>query len=203
MTLPVRASFLPGNLAPLAGHIMALNRPDAYRRLVVSGPGHPEAEALLNPLQPGQLLQAAPGTAAPKNPDEAQALLAGLWLWHDWLDRAHTIAQSLTSPTGSFWHAIMHRREGDFANSKYWYARCANHPILSALAAQAGGLLDPHPPHRSLLRLLSGNWSPEAFVDLVAEVHDRPDEPRHAVAVELQHLEWRLLFDHCARQATG
>jgi hypothetical protein len=31
----------------------------------------------------------------------------------------------------SFWHAIMHRREGDFWNSKYWYARCRNHPALT------------------------------------------------------------------------
>src|SRR4051812_4745927 len=47
-------------------------------------------------------------------------LAAGLWLYVDDLDRSHTVSQSITDATGSFWHGIMHRREGDFANSHYW-----------------------------------------------------------------------------------
>jgi hypothetical protein len=114
-------------------------------------------------------------------------MLAGLWLWHDCLDESHAISQRIASPTGSFWHAIMHRREGDFSNSKYWYARCRTHPALKAIAARAGeAVMDPF-----------------AFVDLVESVHHKPADPSHAAAVKLQKLEWEVLFAACARAAVG
>src|SRR4051794_22468194 len=56
-------------------------------------------------------------------------LAAGLWLYVDNLERSHTVSQSLDSPTGAYWHGIMHRREGDFANSHYWMRRAAGHPL--------------------------------------------------------------------------
>jgi len=40
-------------------------------------------------------------------------------------------------------------------------------------------------------------------VDVVEQVHESPGDPRHAVAVALQKLEWQLLFDHCTRGAAG
>src|SRR5439155_27265178 len=42
------------------------------------------------------------------------ACLAGLWLWFDYLDESHSLSQDIHTPEGSFWHGIMHRREGDF-----------------------------------------------------------------------------------------
>jgi hypothetical protein len=52
----------------------------------------------------------------------ARACLAGLWLYHGFLDESHRISQALHGRDGSYWHGIMHRREGDFANAKYWFA---------------------------------------------------------------------------------
>jgi len=49
----------------------------------------------------------------------ADACRAGLWLYHNFLDEAHEIAQELHTPTGSYWHALMHRREPDFSNPMY------------------------------------------------------------------------------------
>lgn len=47
-------------------------------------------------------------------------------LWHaragHW-ERAHTIAQDIDTPLGSWIHAHLHLIEGDIGNAGYWYAR--------------------------------------------------------------------------------
>lgn len=60
---------------------------------------------------------------------------AGLHLLNDDLERCHRIAQAHEGPDGNYWHAILHRREGDFGNSLYWYRRVGEHPVLAAMAA--------------------------------------------------------------------
>src|SRR5947207_1480274 len=60
-------------------------------------------------------------------------LAAALWLYVDDLDRSHTVSQDIQDATGSFWHGIMHRREGDFSNSHYWMRRAAGHPLIETL----------------------------------------------------------------------
>jgi hypothetical protein len=151
---------------------------------------------LLKQLTPQNVL-----SSPPKNLDESAALVAGIWLWHDCLDESHKVSQQLHTTSGSMWHAIMHRREGDFSNSKYWYARCENHPCLPTLAAQANDAINPFPADKRVLKLTARGWDSDAFVDLVEEVCDSPDDPRHKLAIALQQLEWRVLFDHCMRTA--
>src|SRR5262245_27341324 len=74
----------------------------------------------------GQQLSALDGKdlfapASVVDPDMALACLAGLWLWFDFLDESHTVSQAIHTPEGSFWHGVMHRREGDYGNAKYWF----------------------------------------------------------------------------------
>ena len=184
-------------LSSLGRRLLKLD-PHAYGLLVPNGDGNATARDLLESAQPQDLL------ASPmKSRDDARAMLSGLWLWFDWLDQSHTISQGIDTPTGSYWHAIMHRREGDFGNSKYWFARCRNHPALATMAAQAPAVVNSLPADKSLLRLIMSGWNPDAFVDLVEQVHESPDDPRHRVAVTLQRLEWQTLFDRCTRAAAG
>ena len=186
-------------LSPLARNILKINADNAYQKLVVAdGDGNPDAKAIMEGLAPSQLLSAPVG-----RPENAAAMMAGLWLWHDWLDESHVISQALGSATGSFWHAIMHRREGDFSNSKYWYARTAGHPIYTALAAHALTVINPLPADKQLLRVVREGWDADAFVDLVERVSGRDGEPRLRTVQALQQMEWRLLFEHCAREAGG
>jgi hypothetical protein len=182
-------------LSPLAHEII---QSASYEKLTTSGPAPAKAHELLDGITPDQLL-----TVPITSDSHAYAMLAGLWLWHDWLDSSHTISQSLQTTTGSFWHAIMHRREGDFSNAKYWYARCTNHPVLQTMAPFVNDILHPLPADKSFLRLTQSGWNPNAFVDLCEQLHNRPTDPRYPVAVVLQKLEWRLLFDHCTRAASG
>jgi hypothetical protein len=99
-------------------------------------------------------------------------LATGLWLYVDNLERSHTISQSIETPTGSYWHGIMHRREGDFSNSHHWMRRAASHP----------------------LRQSRSDLDPDAFVDQVAAAHGK-DDP---ALVERQRAEWQTLFEWCA-----
>lgn len=103
----------------------------------------------------------------------------------------------------AFWHAIMHRREGDFSNSLYWYAKVGQHSIMPAIGANVGEAINPLPVDKSLMRLLRDGWNPAAFVDLVEEVNGRPGDPRLRTVVAIQRVEWQMLFDHCTRQASG
>ena len=64
-----------------------------------------------------------------KNTTFGEAIKSGLLLWNDALDESHNISQGLGDQTGSYWHGIMHRREPDYPNSKYWFGRVGTHPI--------------------------------------------------------------------------
>jgi len=117
--------------------------------------------------------------------DMASCCLAGVWLLHDFLDESHKISQSIDTPSGSYWHAIMHRREGDFGNSKYWYRRVGRHPVIAAVTAHLGDVFDPF-----------------TFVDRceAAVGHQRHDND---ACLAIQQVEWESLFDYCYRLAVG
>jgi hypothetical protein len=135
--------------------------------------------------------------------ESAEACLSGLWLRHNYLDRSHTISQSLHSTTGSFWHGMMHRREPDYSNAAYWFRRVGEHPVYGELGRQARHIAQAS-ERCSASRLLSASerWDALGFIDLV----------RHAIhhggadlqlGIEIQQCEWDLLFDYCYRQAVG
>jgi len=112
--------------------------------------------------------------------------------------------QDLIGPTGAFWHAIMHRLEGDFSNAKYWYARCATHRAMRLLGAVASDVVGKQAAKDAAIQhIVSGEWNPSALVDLVSAVHSQPNDPRFDAAVRLQQIEWQTLFRHCVYEAVG
>lgn len=151
----------------------------------------------------GLTVEAVCGGRAPVDAAAARACLAGLWLGHGFLDESHRISQEIDTPEGSWWHGIMHRCEGDFANAAYWFRRIGDHPLLHELAAdlhrQEGTL-----PGASALPSLTtgGRFDPFRFTDLCAAVVGGRS-PHEALVAAVARREWRLLFDHCRRLATG
>ena len=67
-------------------------------------------------------------------------LKAGLYLLNDDLPRAHALAQSVEgNPLGSYWHALVHRREGDYDNARYWFGLVGPEPILTQIYGHEPG----------------------------------------------------------------
>ena len=103
-------------------------------------------------------------------------LTAGLWLYVDELDRSHQVSQGIDDSTGSFWHGIMHRREGDFSNSHYWFRRAGFHPVIEQIP----------------------QYDPHKFIDAVAEGRSG----NRSTLRDLQRTEWFTLFSWCANIAS-
>lgn len=129
---------------------------------------------------------------------EFPSLRAGLWLYVDDLDASHAISQGITTPTGSFWHAVMHRREGDFSNSQYWYRKAGNHPAMRRIDLTGGGAGSGTDV---------AHYDPYAFVDRVEHAMSSTApglnaglDQEHPELVSLQRKEWRALFEFCAEQ---
>lgn len=165
------------------------------------GPGTPEngRRAALAALTPESLV--APKKLADRQ--MALACLAGLWLRHDFLDESHRISQDIAGATGSYWHGILHRREGDFSNAKYWFRRVQQHPVFNALAVEAGRLAAAADAPQQAAYLASQDpWDPFRFVDLCQRALDGPPA-LESFCRDLQLREWELLFDHCYREAAS
>src|SRR5262245_30533650 len=97
------STFDPAAYGPAAADLL---RPP---RLAPLGPGSPNRAVYdaLKALEPETLFAPRPV----RDRDMAAACLAGLWLYHDFLDESHQISQDLAGPTGAYWHGLMHRRE--------------------------------------------------------------------------------------------
>ncbi|RMF39853.1 MAG: hypothetical protein D6753_12805 [Planctomycetota bacterium] len=160
------------------------------------------------------IIEAAPIAnldGSPRDPDTVAAIqramqssnLAGtliesaLWLLAGDLERSHTISQQYDSREGSYWHGIMHRREGDYSNAKYWFRRVGDHPVLSRLRQQIQSHLSEFEGRGvPVSDLLASDWLAGELVDQCQSAvrHGDLQQP------DLQRItwwEWQLLLEHC------
>ena len=141
---------------------------------------NPDIQKLLDTSEPPEL---GPGPRKGVLPEkdiiraipDNELLRAAVLIWHDHIDAAHKIVQDIETSDGSYLHAIIHRREPDYWNSKYWFRRVGEHPCLAGVS-----------------RRLQEQYDPLAFVDR-CEKRDSKSEPRLR---EIQALELQLLVEH-------
>lgn len=131
-------------------------------------------------------------------PTERTALLAGLLQWHDFLDDSHTESQSIEGlgidQNGDYWHAIMHRREPDYSNAKYWFEQVGDHLHFSYMASYINELRECN---REVFNCMEaegiadfcpdGRWDPLAFVDFCQFAHESGNVD---VILFAEHLQW-------------
>lgn len=214
----------PGSLWELAAEV-ALSGTAVTWRTLPAGTGDaaastPASLPRLAPPAPAaglrwleRLIPRAVQTALPRpaSRTDAVALTAGLLQVHDFLDASHAQSQRIEGEgrnrAGDYWHAIMHRREPDYGNSKYWFRRVGRHPVFARLASTAAELLQNSPADQakawSRRVLPGGEWDPLAFVDLCSEAARDEESPLAVCARRIQWTEMQLLLLETWRDAAG
>ncbi len=143
----------------------------------------------------------------------ASLCLSGVWLFNNYLEESHSISQDADGPTGSYWHGIMHRREGDFPNSKYWFRQVGEHPAFEMIDERMGAS-EAFYKSPALADLSSSGYDPFELVDHCRTVirsetestspggEENPNNDLRHFCEMLSNLEWWSLFDYCYEQAT-
>lgn len=162
------------------------------------------AEGLLSKLLPKdigdrevwrRLQQADDATVAGAPIGEAKAfrLVRGALLYAlDDLDGCHKFFQDDPSDLGSYWHGMMHRREGDFDNARYWFRRAGALPFFDTLHHEASLI------SADMANQLS--WDPYLFTGQCEQCRFGAEDEGGEL-LRLQRCEFDAIFDYTWRQA--
>ena len=168
-------------------------------RPVAIGPGEPDTgqEPLLRELT----IEKAFAGQHLRDAHAAACCISAAWLWHDFLDSSHQISQEIKTSSGSFWHAIMHRRESDYSNAKYWFGRVGKHPIYFQLLCYAQELSQTEQLEEYTKTLESNDeWNAVQFVDWCQAATNSEDNKKTFLE-QLQLKELQLLIDFSCKNA--
>lgn len=137
----------------------------------------------------------------------ASAIKSGLLLWNDALDDSHEISQTLENNTGSYWHGMMHRREPDYRNAKYWFGRVGNHPIFPNLRdctlTLSNEVQNPSDALSQAIQVIEShdNWDAHQFIDWCESAENDSTSDLTTFLQQVQAEEIKLLLAHSYRNA--
>jgi len=116
----------------------------------------------------------------------------GLLYAVDAIHEAHNLFQDSPGDLGAYWHGMMHRREGDFDNARYWFRRAGALPFFGSLHRAAS--------EHSALMARQSNWDPYVFTGECEQARFGETESRKQLAA-LQRVEFDSIFDYSWRQS--
>jgi hypothetical protein len=116
---------------------------------------------------------------------------AAVLLWHDHFEPAHELAQEMEGPDGSLLHGILHRREPDPSNARYWFRRVGtNHRSFECIVVKVKlALLGARVDLIAKQIIPNDKWNPLAFVDFVEDALRREDPEYDRLFRQIQAAE--------------
>lgn len=182
----IKAEHIRDVISVLRHHLPKLVFDDIYNRQVREALVYTPLDKLFSPERI-------------RNENNARAFVSGLLIWNDSEEDAHAIAQSIPTSEGSYFHAIIHRREPDIWNSGYWFRKTGDHPVYELIydfVAQNRG-------KDATEKLLAGNsWDPDTF-NTIVEQAQRAGSIDDTVLREIQLAELLFLLAHTYRHSIG
>ena len=165
-----------------------LLNPDSFRKLTPTEPVGWE--------WPGKIRDAADsvlsGGATISDARIFALVRGGLFYAVDDLDSAHRIFQDEPGDLGSYWHGMLHHREGDFDNARYWFRRAGRLPCFSKMHDAAR--------EYSPTMAKQTTWDAYLFTGACEQVKFGAEELL-AECVALQRVEFEVLLNYCWRQS--
>lgn len=138
--------------------------------------------------------------SAQRTPESIKPLLRSTaLLWHDHLDESHTISQGIDTREGSWLHGIMHRREPDYGNAKYWFHRVVPEDGFHKLAGSVAALLEKDGTGLPKRLIENGQWKPFAFIDECERAEQKQDATLTLELRMIQAAEFDALLESIFR----
>lgn len=116
----------------------------------------------------------------------------GLLYALDDLEGSHRLFQDAAGDLSAYWHGMLHRREGDFDNARYWFRRAGPLPFFGALHGRAAS--------DSAQMAKQSSWDPYLFTGECEQARFGADEITGEL-ISLQRAEFDVVFDYTWRQA--
>jgi hypothetical protein len=125
-------------------------------------------------------------------PQAFEVVRGGLLYALDDLAGCHEFFQNTASDLVGYWHGMMHRREADFDNARYWFRRAGTLPFFPALHGRASEISTDMEKQYS--------WDPYLFTGN-CEQHRFGADSEEGDLARLQRAEFDVVFDYSWRQA--
>ncbi|HWB59515.1 MAG TPA: hypothetical protein VG733_08485 [Chthoniobacteraceae bacterium] len=127
-----------------------------------------------------------------KNAQMLALVRAALVYACDGLSESHMIVQAIPGDEAAYWHGMIHRREGDFDNARYWFRRTGAMGVFDDLHRRASAV--------SSVVAAQAGWDAYLYTGL-CEQEKYGEHELTNTCVKLQAIEFRAMFDDVWRKS--
>lgn len=156
---------------------------DLLLRLKPTEPGPVDALLRIRSADESELT----GGAVLAHASHPHLIRAGLFYAYDAIDESHRIVQGIATDVASYWHGMLHRREGDFENARYWFRRTGRLGMFTEMHSRSAGV--------SPLMGRQMDWDPYVLVGQCEQARFGADLNQKEL-LALQRIEFEVMFDH-------